>query len=230
MLRKSSIAGIFAAMVLAGLGAAIAAQAATISFDTGPAGAGGSISWAGGDAVLIGQDIPISVVTGIDTPIPQSPELVGEGFLTFTTGPHIEFDPFLDVHLFSGGGSLTITGSIPTAGILQPVTLLSGSFSSAEIGPFGFVNLLIADGEDFKYSPLLSHYGLSGGVVYSFSLTALSTGSPVSEDPFDLTVFSTNVVNTEIPEPSTLTLFATIILFAARRQARGRIRRHIATG
>jgi hypothetical protein len=229
MLRKSII-GIFPAMVLAGLGAAIAAPAATISFDTGPAGAGGSISWAGGDAALIGQNIPISVVTGIDTPIPQSPELVGEGFLTFTTGPHIQFDPFLDVHTFSGAGSLTITGSVPTAGILQPVTLLSGSFSGAEIGPFGFANLLIADGEDFKYSPLLTHYGLSGAGVYSFSLTALSTGSPVSGDPFDLTAFSTNVVNTEIPEPSTLTLFVTIILFAAVRQARDRISRQIATG
>jgi hypothetical protein len=110
------------------------------------------------------------------------------------------------------------------------VTLLSGSFSGAEIGAFGFTNLLIADGDDFKYSPLLTHYGLSGSGRYSFSLTALSTGSPVSGDPFDLTAFSTNVVNTEIPEPSTLTLFVAVILFAALRQARHRIRRHIATG
>lgn len=110
------------------------------------------------------------------------------------------------------------------------MTLLSGSFSGAEIGAFGFTNLLIADGDDFKYSPLLTHYGLSGSGRYSFSLTALSTGSPVLGDPFDLTAFSTNVVNTEIPEPSTLTLFVAVILFAALRQARHRIRRHIATG
>jgi hypothetical protein len=109
------------------------------------------------------------------------------------------------------------------------VALLSGSFSGAEIGSFGFTNLLIAEGEDFKYSPLLSHYGLSGAGAFGFSLTALSTGSPVADDPFDLTAFSTNVVNTEIPEPSTVTLFVAIIMFAALRPARDRVRRHIAT-
>lgn len=218
MLKKGLIAGIFAAMVSAGSVAAIAEQVPIISFDTGPAGGGGTISWAGSGAPLIGQLIPIGVVTGVDTPIPQSPELVGEGFLSFTTGPHIGFDPVLNVHTFSGGGNLTLTGSIPTAGIPQPVTLLSGSFADLEIGPFGFTDLLIADGDDFKYSPLLSHYGLSGGIPYSFSLTILSTGSLVSDNPFDLTPFSSNLTNTEVPEPSTLILWVVgILLFMSRR-------------
>ena len=118
------------ALVLAGA-FALPVQATTLDFTLGVL-PGGTVSYAGGAAPLIGTGINVSSVVDKDTANPAIP--VTDGVLSFTTGPLTGFTP--TEWDFGGGASssIKITGAVPAAGITDPNTvLLSGTFDLAKV-------------------------------------------------------------------------------------------------
>jgi hypothetical protein len=203
MTRKQVLSSIFlmaAGLLVRGSLQGFQGPVPVVDFATGLAGAGGTVSWTGGDAPLIGKDIRIGVVTGVDTPVskpatPVGPSPPGWGVLSFTTGPHVDFNQITGVHTFRGNGNITITGSAPAANIQDPVALLSGAFLEATIGPNGRVNLGIAEGQGSSNPTLVSYFGLPSDVPSTFNMFLVTGGPGVSESDAG---FVRNVVSTEV--------------------------------
>jgi hypothetical protein len=93
----------------------------------------GSVSFNGGATPLIGSNITVSSVIGVDTPAfpGQNIQLdIENGILNFATGAFTNFvsGPPVTEYLFSPtGGNLYITGSIPDIGANDPNTSLVSS-------------------------------------------------------------------------------------------------------
>jgi len=90
--------------------------AMSLAFGLGP---GGSISWSGGGASVLGKDMPINSITANNG---QSLS-VSDGMLTLTSGPST------GGRTFGPGGSITVTGAILDS---SDESLLSVTFNSAE--------------------------------------------------------------------------------------------------
>ena len=115
-----------------------------IALATGPALAntidfsgenGGTVSYAGGSSALVGTGLPISSVFGNPPGSGSSIDVIG-GSMSFSTGSatggfNLGGGQFLS--FFSPGGSILITGTVPTAGITASSTLLSGTFSGTPV-------------------------------------------------------------------------------------------------
>ena len=71
-----------------------------------------SISYAGGAAPLVGVDISVDSVIGIDTPLNNGATLPFVGALNFTTGPFIGSDQHI--------GSLVVEGPLTLQQVLLP--------------------------------------------------------------------------------------------------------------
>ncbi len=191
-----------------------------IDFGTGSLGAGGTISWAGGTAPLVGSGILIGVVAGVNTPSNAGGHTVTSGTLNFSTGSFASFSG--GTYTFNGGGTFTITGGVPDALIANGTTLMSGSFTSATMSS-GTVNLFLGNGTDTKDPTLVAFFGLTPGIPFMFSGFSITTGSVPSgsASAFSTTAFSTDISNTALPEPGTITLLGTGLLALAglvRRQ------------
>jgi hypothetical protein len=96
---------------------------------------GGTVSYAGGTSALIGAGLPISSVFGTPPGSGSSIDVLG-GSMSFSTGNwtggmNLGGGQFLS--FYSPGGSILITGTIPTAGITTTSTLLQGTFSGVPI-------------------------------------------------------------------------------------------------
>jgi len=180
---------------------------ATSMLDFGiPSGGPGSISYdAGTGGSLVGVGIGVGDVSGLPGG-PLAVPCVGcvlsftTGALTGTTG---------DSWTFGGGlaTTITITGSVPVAGVLLPGVLLSGHFGSVTVQQFGSTfNIAGASFFDTKDPVLLAYFGLPI-VDYdgNFNISFLAAGSPPGF--FSSTsVLSGDVLNTPVPEPATLLL------------------------
>ena len=197
------------------LGVAIPAQAVPyLDFNMDaihPAGA--SISYAGGAAPLVGANIGVDSVVGIGTPSNAGVlQAITGGLLSFTTGNLTAWDA---THWYFGGGSgttITVTGGIAGLGIPNGSTLLSGTWTSAEVTNFTGTTWAIVLGSfvDTKNDTLVTYYGLptvtnnyTGIINLTFTTSAVvvppaafSTGSVLSGD----------VTNQPVPEPSIILL------------------------
>lgn len=174
----------------------IPAQAVPIiDFNTGLAGVGGTVAESGG--IITGTNILIDSMTVVGTGFDGVYDLTGGGtgangpaaLLNFSTGP--------------SGGSVTITGGIPSFSISNGTNLLQGSFASYNYWPD---NALQGSGPDVK-SPLL--------------LTALGIDPNTQFEFFGFTIFfsngiaiSTDIKNTAtaVPEPAILLLLGSGLL------------------
>jgi len=175
------------------------------------------MSYAGGSAGLVGDHIVISEVEGIGgTPLNDEVTLpITSGVLTFDTGAFAgyaanEWD-------FGAGGSITLTGNIPSLGISG--ILMSGTFESMEVYKLGNTKFAIAGSlfYDTKNPVLTGYYGLpsympDGQTLYpylgsfniSFNLGSYTPGGAFSSNG----VQSGDVKNDPaIPEPVTLLLW-----------------------
>ena len=84
-----------------------------------------SISYDQASGTLSGT-IPVTTITGIDTPQnSDSPFLVSGGVLNFITG---KYDALTGN--FAPGGTVTVTGGIPSLSVPNSTILLSGAFDS----------------------------------------------------------------------------------------------------
>ena len=112
----------------------IALAVPTITFDTTPGGAGGTLTYDGLGGPLVGTGIVFVDILGVDTPLNSGDLMDCVGCsLAFTTGNNIQEGPAQ--WIWAGGGSFTLTGSVPDLGLPAGSVLLSGSFTGTPILP-----------------------------------------------------------------------------------------------
>jgi hypothetical protein len=180
------------------LGLAILAMALTpaparanaiLDFGTGLAGSGGTLTISGGDAVGVGIPIGSLIVAGA----PQGNNSVG-----WITNAILSFNTITN--------TISIDGTIAGLGINSTVNLLTGSFSSFSITSNGFVGSITGSGSDIKGSELMSALGLPANTQWQ--LFGFSLGIDISGGG-GYTVTSTDITNTQTPEPGTMLMFGT---------------------
>jgi|KBSSwiStaDraftv2_1062776.scaffolds.fasta_scaffold278514_1 hypothetical protein len=212
--HKSRFAFVFALFAILGLAAAPAQATEIIDFGTGNAGAGGTISYAGGSTPLVGTNIRIGVVTGTNTALNSGTGYTvtgtngGWGSLDFTTGAYQSYSN--GVYTFAAGGTFTISGAVTAAGINSVTNLLTGTFTSVSISqpsPNG-IGLVSFAGIDTKNADLLAFFGLPAGTGFTFG--GFTIGFPFfggGGTAFSDLALSTDVVNNvPVPEPASLLL------------------------
>jgi len=186
-------------------------------------GPAASISYAGGGAALMGSNIEVDNVAGLNVPLHNN--AVSTCVLcsvNFTSGAFDSYDAGSQTWTFSGGGAITVVGGVDfsdntsIADIAPGTTLLTGSFTQASVTklPTGFFDFRIAAGafDDSKDAVLLSYYGLpdtayEGGLNLSFAAT------PTAGNGFTSTaVYSGDIVNAPVPLPAAVWLLGGAVL------------------
>ncbi len=165
----------------------------------------GAINYDGLGGALIGTGIQVDNVTGLGTSLNNNVTLaISNGALNFTTGPFVSFDA--DDWDFAGGGSIVITGGIAALGIADGTTLLSGSFSTAQVDRIGGGTFYVALSgfNDDKNPEILRYYGVNfpmhtGNFNISFNATTNANHAITSTQ-----VLSGDIVN--VPEPVSMVL------------------------
>ena len=171
--------------------------------------AGASISYAAGAAPLVGTQISVDSVAGLQTPLNQGSILACTGcLLSFTTGNLISYDGVNNMYNFGGGGSISVVGTITLAGITN-ATILTGSFAQASVVATqnGFM-VTIASFTDTKNAALLNYFGLPTNVPYAgnMNLSFSVAGGVTNGAAFRSTqVLSGDLTNT-VPEPASVLL------------------------
>lgn len=187
---------------------------------------GGTVSYDGGLAPLVGSDIPINRLFGFFTPEGSGfgeALAVTNGFLNFETGPFISFNPIAG-YKFAGGGDFTVTGSVPALGLVDQ-TLANGSFTQAFFLP-GTPGLGVRpNGTDRKHPDVVDYFGLDPDSLFFFGgfITTdptLSNGGPFSVNATSLDI--PNTPNGSVPEPAALLLVLTGVVGVIRRHRRSR--------
>jgi len=174
----------------------------------------GTISFAGGAAPLIGTGIDVDTIVGDPTPLNSGAPITCDAcILSLATGAHT------GNWNFGAGGTISIIGGVPTAGVAAGTTLLTGSFDSAIVSDIGgsFFNFKIAGASffDTKDETLLGYFGLpSGGYRGGLNISFDTIGAPAVGTTFNSdTLRSGDVINSPVvPVPAAVWLFGSGLL------------------
>jgi hypothetical protein len=222
------------ALTLVAVGAALLYTAApaqaivVLDFGTGDAGSAGTVTVSGSNVSGSGIAIDTLTVTGdgafdgvydVDGIVNGSGES-GVGSLDFNTATNtITITGSISCQSGSGG-ACTPTQILLGSTIVSSTTLLggTGAFSNLTISANGVLAFVTFNAPDQKAPSLLSVLGISGNQwqLAGFSLSANNAGTG---NPY--TAFSTDISNTQVPEPGSMVLFGTGIM-ALGRSARRR--------
>jgi hypothetical protein len=191
--------------------------------DFGIPGASGSISYAGGTSAFSGTGIDVGEITSLFTPANDGSELACvDCVFQFTTGNYdgsLTSGP-LTAWAFDGGGSFSVIGSVPGAGVNVATTLLNGSFTVGTVINFNGTKYNLTGGV-FSNSidpTLATYFGLPLGPpvgpaymgYFNLGFTApTSPGSAFTASGVD--VGSGDIITT-VPEPGSIVLFGTVLL------------------
>jgi hypothetical protein len=225
------------------------ARAAIVTFLTfdEPGVNDGNVGYAGGETPLIGASIDVDLILGTDTPahsgVANAVACV-DCSLTFSTGNRIAV-PSSPVMVFAGGGSISIAGTVPGAGIPTPQLLMVGEITGPASLPSSaaidvFPGTLVTAGvfavfRDIKNVALAEYFGLQGGAdqtwagVFAIGLAGLEnvqTGAFIAEVWGGGGPYGAFVHNVPIPEPQTWVLFGVGLAAIALRCRAARARRN----
>jgi hypothetical protein len=194
----------------------VPAQAVTIiDFDQGSV-SGGVYYTDGVNAS--GTNIPMDILKIIDSPVygpgTTTFDLTGDGSFS-GNDPDDPTDSTAILNFDTATNSIEIIGGVPALSIPNGTTLLSGSFSNFALfdGPWGIKGFL-SEGPDTKNPDLLMAIGLSPDTPFRFFGFTIATSSGGE-------VFSADIANTAVPEPSTLLLLGSGLMtlgFVARQK------------
>ncbi len=184
----------------------------------------GSISYAGGAAPLVGTNINVDTVIGMDTGLNDFALFnILFGTLNFTTGSVISSDATSVSFGAAPSGSIALTGTVDVngngivdAGDISG-TLLSGNFGGVSIttnsGQFRLAGAAFAD---IQNSALSTLYGLQvlgdngNPAIYdgTFNLSFFTSNDNNLSDGFSSSrLLSGDLTNAVVPEPGTMMLF-----------------------
>ena len=231
--RRAAFASAVLGIVMV-LGQTSEIRGSTLLIDQVP-GAGGTLTYDGVGGPLIGTDIVFEQITGDGTPLNNGATLtLVDGRLNFTTGPNsAEPGP---IYAWDGGGSFVLTADAVLDDALNDIivpandtVIMTGTFvgdpTIAAIGIVGFNQILIsAFGLDEKHADILTYFGLSPNEFRcaSSNISASNLVIDPQTQGFSASIAEADIVNTLIPEPSTLALaamgFAGLVTLSWRRR------------
>ena len=217
--KKNMVLGLVAALGAMVVGTGTARAGAVLDFQLGGSG-GGSISYAGGTAPLIGTNIPIGLVSGTDTPLNNGGSLLitgtcagGRGCLNFQTGNMVS--NVGGVLTFGAGTAFTITGGISSLGLGNSTILLTASSVQATVQNIGgFFSFTLPNGSDTKNPTLVSYFFATAPISWAFAGSI--SGPPVNLSGFTITnETSVDIGNAAVPEPMSVLLLGTTMVGVA---------------
>lgn len=171
-------------------------------------GSGGTINYAGGMSALVGTNLVITKVTGVNTPIHAGALYslgIINGRLNFATGPNSVAGKWI----WGAGGTiaLTSTGTLPALDPAVGNPLLSGQDVGGHIDMNGPVLKFAYDGFNNTIDQYLrSYFGLSGATSWVGEL-----GSPFASPAKEGSAFSAKtlggqILTTPVPIPASILL------------------------
>jgi hypothetical protein len=196
---------------------AASAQAATlIDFRNGVASAGGQVTWDGTN--VIGNNLPIGTVEVSGAPTNNGVYAV-YGSISQASGSYgdLDFNTNTGVVTLNGCIAGLVGANLGDTTCTETVPLLSGTITGWTVnGPRGTLDFT---GFDTKYPALLTAIGLDANAPFMIDTFALLTGSLSPNGPA-VSSISTDVRNSEVPEPATMMLLGTGLLAAFRARRR----------
>ena len=170
---------------------------------------GGTVSYDGNGGALVGANIVLQYVLGLDTPSELGAHGLTGALLNFSTGGYSGGSG--STYNFSNGGSFQITGKVDNACDLYGTlcntsdVLLTGSFLGATVNGGG---VTFTGGTDTKNSALLAFFGLPANTQFAFGPANVQFNPSYGQNgSFSGTAYSTDVSNTVVPEPGSMMLF-----------------------
>ena len=212
------------AFALAGLlGLASPARAtAILTFSTGTAPAGGTVTITGANAV--GANIPINLLSVTGAPANNGAyDLSGPA-----VAPVLDLNGSASLSFDTAAGTISIFGDVPALGILVSETLLSGTILGTTVTPGAATNLVISTGTDVKSANLLLALGLNPAQPFQFldveiSLANLAATPGCVPSSNCGPVVSSLLSNVSVRQPFSLLLVgAGLMVFAVTMRMRGR--------
>jgi len=171
----------------------------------------GSITYNGTGGPLVGTNIQYDTITGVETPANQGSTLaITGGKLNFTTGNFASSTS--TTWTFAAGGTITITGAVPSLGINSASTvLLSGYFNIDTVVTKQNLaaKILNAGIFDYKNAAVEQYFGITNGPLsWTGNLDANFSAAGSPPGGFSSTkIFGSSIQNTAAtPEPSSLAI------------------------